>query len=195
MAEHPDYEQPPEATLGALAAARGVDVWELAYDELLHEGTMLLLPLYNYSDGDHQALYEQLQDPDAILGLNDGGAHSMTICDASIPTFMLTHWTRDRSRGPRIEMSEVIRRLTSQPAALYGLDDRGLLAVGRRADINVIDAERLELEMPVPVADLPAGGTRILQGAVGYDATVVAGEVVRRFGVDTGARPGRLLRR
>ncbi|HEX5587497.1 MAG TPA: amidohydrolase family protein [Acidimicrobiia bacterium] len=195
MVGRPDYEQPPDATLGARAERLGISPWELAYDELLADGALLLLPLYNYSDGDHDALYEQLQDPAAILGLNDGGAHSMTICDASIPTYLLTHWVRDRTRGPRIELADAVRRLTSQPADLYGLTDRGRVSVGLRADLNVIDTANLQLGMPVPVADLPAGGTRMLQGATGYDATIVAGEITRRDGVDTGARPGRLLRR
>jgi N-acyl-D-aspartate/D-glutamate deacylase len=195
MVGRPDYEQPPEETLGAKAERRGVSAWEVAYDELLREDAVLLLALYNYSDGDHAALWEQLQDPEAILGLDDGGAHYASICDASIPTYLLTHWVRDRTRGPRIELADAVRRLTSQPADLYGITDRGRIGVGLRADLNVIDTDGLTLGMPIAVADLPAGGTRLLQGATGYDATIVAGQVTRRFGVDTGARPGRLLRR
>jgi N-acyl-D-amino-acid deacylase len=195
MVDQPDYEQPPEATIGARAERLGVSIWELAYDELLRDGAFLLLPLYNYTAGDQRAVLEQLQDPDAVVGLNDGGAHAMTICDASIPTYLLTHWVRDRTRGPRLELAEVVRRLTSQPADLYGLADRGRVREGLRADLNVIDVAGLRLGMPNAVADLPAGGTRLLQDAVGYDATVVAGQVTRRHGVDTGARPGRLLRR
>ncbi|MGE3833919.1 MAG: amidohydrolase family protein [Acidimicrobiia bacterium] len=191
----PDYEQTPDRRLDARAARAGVSLESVAYDELLREGAFLLLPLYNYSDGDHQALYEQFGDPDAVVALNDGGAHSATICDASIPTYLLTHWVRDRRRGPRLELADVVRRLTSHPADLYGLTDRGRLAVGLRADLNVLDTEAMTLGMPVAVDDLPAGGTRLLQGATGYDATIVAGEVTRRHGVDTGARPGRLLRR
>jgi N-acyl-D-aspartate/D-glutamate deacylase len=191
----PDYEQPPSESLGAKAERRGQTVWEVAYDELLGGDAALLLPLYNYSDGDHEALWEQLQDPDAVLGLDDGGAHYASICDASIPTYLLTHWVRDRTRGPRLELADAVRRLTSQPAGLYGLTDRGRIDVGLRADLNVIDTAALTLEMPRAVADLPAGGTRLLQGASGYDATVVAGTVTRRAGVDTGERPGRLLRR
>ena len=195
MVGQPDYEQPPEASIGARAELRGTTMWEVAYDDLLTDGAVLLLPLYNYTDGDHAVLYEQFQDPGAVLALNDGGAHSMTICDASIPTYLLTHWVRDRKRGPCLELADAVRRLTSQPADLYGLTDRGRVEVGLRADLNVIDTANLQLGMPVPVADLPAGGTRILQDASGYDATIVAGEITRRFGVDTGARPGRLLRR
>jgi N-acyl-D-aspartate/D-glutamate deacylase len=195
LVDRPDYEQPPEATIGARAEQMGVSIWELAYDELMRDGAFLLLPLYNYTDGNQDAVLEQLGDPEAIVGLNDGGAHVMTICDASIPTYMLTHWVRDRTRGPRLELNDVVRRLTSQPADLYGLADRGRVQVGLRADLNVIDTANLQLELPRAVADLPAGGTRLQQGAVGYDATVVAGQVTRRHGLDTGARPGRLLRR
>jgi N-acyl-D-aspartate/D-glutamate deacylase len=195
LVDRPDYEQPPEATIGARAERLGVSPWELAYDELLLDGAFLLLPLYNYTAGDQEAVLEQLQDPEAIVGLNDGGAHVMTICDASIPTYLLTHWVRDRTRGARIGLTDVVRRLTSQPADLYGLGDRGRVQVGLRADLNVIDAANLQLGMPKAVDDLPAGGTRLLQDAVGYDATIVAGEVTRRHGIDTGARPGRLLRR
>ncbi len=194
LVDPPDYEQPAEQTIGARAEAAGVSMWELAYDEMLREGAFLLLPLYNYTAGDQSAVYEQLLDADAIVGLNDGGAHAMTICDASIPTYLLTHWVRDRVRGPRLALAEVVRRLSSQPADLYGLADRGRLRVGLRADLNVIDVANLRLEMPRAVADLPAGGTRLLQDAVGYDATIVAGQVTRRHGSDTGARPGRLLR-
>ena len=190
----PDYEQPAERSLAALAAARGVGLHEVAYDGLLDEGALLLYAMYNFVGGDHRALYDQLQDPAAVVGLNDGGAHCAFICDASIPTYLLTHWARDRTRGPRLSLPEVVRRLSSQPADLYGLNDRGRVEVGLRADLNVIDADGLRLEMPEAVHDLPGGSVRLLQGATGYDATVVAGTVTRRGGRDTGARPGRLLR-
>jgi N-acyl-D-aspartate/D-glutamate deacylase len=190
----PDYEQPRERTLGALAEQRGTTVQQVAYDELLHDGAMLLYPMYNYADGDHAALYEQLHDPESVVGLNDGGAHYAYICDASVPTYLLTHWVRDRTRGPRLPLVDAVRRLTSQTADLYGFSDRGRIEVGTRADLNVIDVDRLELQLPRAVNDLPAAGVRLVQGAVGYDATIVAGAVIRRAGVDTGARPGRLLR-
>ena len=132
--------------------------------------------------------------PIAVLGLADGGAHCGTICDASMPTYVLTHWVRDRSRGPRLSLEDAVRRLSSQPAELYGLDDRGRIAEGLRADLNVIDPRALTLHAPRAVRDLPAGGTRLLQDATGYRATIVNGEVTRRDGADTGARPGRLLR-
>ncbi len=191
----PDYEPPRERSLGSAAEARGVSLEAAAYDALLVDDSLLYYPLYNYTTSDHSALYEQLQDPDAVVGLNDGGAHCGFICDASIPTYLLTHWVRDRSRGPRIGLAEAVRRLTSQTADLYGLADRGRIAVGLRADLNVIDLDALALSVPHVVRDLPAGGARLMQDAVGYDATIVAGTVTRRHGSDTGARPGRLLRR
>jgi len=191
----PDYEQPEDQSLRAIAERAGTSIEAAAYDALVDgDDTMLLLPLFNYADTNHDALYEQMQDPTAVLGLADGGAHCGTICDASMPTYVLTHWVRDRTRGPRMPLEDAVRRLTSQPADLYGLDDRGRIAEGLRADLNVIDLPGLQLGAPRAAADLPAGGTRLLQDAVGYRATVVAGEVTRRDGVDTGARPGRLLR-
>ena len=190
----PDYEQTTDTTLAARAERAGVTVHEVAYDALLADGAVLDYPLFNYADGDETTLLEQMSDPDAVVGLNDGGAHCSTICDASIPTYMLTHWVRDRARGPRLELADVVRRLTAQPAALYGLTDRGRIEVGLRADLNVIDHDAMALGVPYAVHDLPAGGTRLMQDATGYEATIVSGEVTRRFGADTGARPGRLLR-
>ena len=190
----PDYEQPGERSIAGRAAERGETLEAVAYDELLVDGAMLIYSLYNFVAGDHEVLYEQLQDPATVVGLNDGGAHCAFICDASIPTFMLTHWVRDRSRGARLALTEAVRRLTSQPAALYGFGDRGRIEVGTRADLNVIDLDRLQLGLPRAVPDLPAGGVRLVQDAQGYDATIVAGAVTRRHGIDTGARPGRLVR-
>ena len=195
LAGNPDYETPPEQMLGAIAARAGKSLEAVAYDALTLNGGMLLLSMFNYTDANHDALHEQLLDPDAVVGLSDGGAHCNAICDASIPTYMLTHWARDRTRGDRLSLSDSIRRITSQTADLYGFDDRGRIAVGKRADLNVIDFSALRLELPYAVNDLPAGGKRLVQGAVGYDATVVAGQITRRRGRDTGARPGRLLRR
>jgi N-acyl-D-amino-acid deacylase len=192
----PDYEQPRERSLGAISARTGASIDELVYDALVEDpACMVLYPMYNYADADHRVLYEQLCDPAAVVGTNDGGAHCAYTCDASIPTYLLAHWARDRHRGPRFELAEVVRRLTSQPADLYGLADRGRLRVGLRADINVIDPARIQLEVPRAAHDLPGGATRLLQDAVGYELTMVAGEVTRRRGRDTGARPGRLVRR
>ena len=191
----PDYEQPREQSVGARAEAAGLSAEAITYDALVaDDDAMLLYSLYNYAAGDHGVLHEQLEDPETVVGLNDGGAHCAFICDASIPTFMLTHWARDRWRGPRVTVPEVVRRLTSQPADLYGLSDRGRLRIGHRADVNVINFDELNLGVPRAVHDLPAGGTRLLQSSCGYDVTMVAGTVTRRNGVDSGARPGRLLR-
>ena len=191
----PDYEQDPSLSLGATSRRTGVSTLELAYDALTSsdEPAMLLLPLFNYSDGSHDVLFEQMMDDAAVVGLADGGAHCGAICDASIPTYVLSHWVKGRTRGPRLALEDAVRRLTSQPAALYGLSDRGTLAPGMRADLNVIDLESLRLLAPHAVHDLPAGGVRLLQEAVGYDATVVRGVVTRRHGRDTGERPGRLV--
>jgi N-acyl-D-amino-acid deacylase len=190
----PDYEQPRSMTVGAIAEVTGESLEAVTYDGLVADNAMILYALYNYTDWDHGVLYEQMQDPETVLAGSDGGAHVAYICDASIPTFMMTHWARDRSRGPRVPLPEVVRRLTSQTSDLYGLNDRGRLVPGLRADINIIDHDRLTLTTPAVSHDLPTGGARLLQPATGYDITMVAGQVTRRGGVDTGARPGRLLR-
>ena len=191
-----DYEPGPERSVAALAASDGVEVESKFYDLLLQdEGRALLLyPALNYSHGNADATYEMMQHPAGILGLSDGGAHCGAICDASQPTWMLTHWVRDRVRGPRISLESAIRKQTLDTAELYGFTDRGTLAVGKKADLNVIDLDRLRLLPPRMVHDLPAQGRRLLQDAEGYVATVVSGVVVRRDGVDTGARPGALVR-
>ena len=192
-----DYEPAPERAIAAQAAATGVDPLRIAYDLCCRDGgrAYLLLPFFGYADGNHDALHEMITAPDTVLGLADGGAHVRMICDASQPTSMLTHWVRDRTRGPRLDVPMVVKRQTSETAALLGLDDRGVVAVGKRADLNVIDLAGLRLHRPRPVDDLPAGGRRVLQDASGYAATIVAGTITRRHGADTGARPGRLLRR
>ena len=196
LAGVPDYEQTADRSLGAIAEQTGRSIDEVVYDALAEApDTMVLYPMYNYAGTDHQVLYEQLCDPAAVVGTNDGGAHCAYTCDASIPTYLLAHWARDRRRGPRFELPEIVRRLTSQPADLYGMSDRGRVEVGRRADLNVIDVDHVQLSVPRAAHDLPGGATRLLQDATGYDLTMVAGEVTRRHGVDTGARPGRLLRR
>jgi N-acyl-D-amino-acid deacylase len=135
-----------------------------------------------------------VENPMTALGLGDGGAHCGAICDASIETYMLTHWVRDRTRGERLPLELVVRKMTRDTASLYGLGDRGEVTPGKKADLNVIDLERLELRRPEMHYDLPGGARRLLQRAEGYDATIVSGEVVLRDGEDTGARPGALLR-
>ncbi|MCU1498658.1 MAG: dan 2 [Acidimicrobiales bacterium] len=196
LGDPPDYEPGPEATLAAVAARSGRSVLEVALDAMLADGGrgLLYLPILNYSDGHSDATREMLLHPAAVLGLADGGAHVGTICDASMPTWMLTHWVRDRTRGERLPLEFVVSRQTRDTAALYGLGDRGVLAPGMVADVNVIDFERLRLETPRVHADLPAGGRRLLQQAQGYVATVKSGTVTFTDGVPTGERPGRLLR-
>ena len=191
-----DYEPGPEMSIATLARSEGVDLESKFYDLLLgDEGRALLLyPVLNYSHGNADATYEMMQHPAGILGLSDGGAHCGAICDASQPTWMLTHWVRDRVRGPRISLESAIRKQTSDTAELYGFTDRGTIAVGKKADLNVIDFDNLRLLPPRLVHDLPAQGRRLIQAAEGYVATIVSGVVVRRNGVDTGARPGALVR-
>jgi N-acyl-D-aspartate/D-glutamate deacylase len=191
-----DYEPTPDQTVAAIAERRGQDPLAAMYDLMLEAdaGAMLMLPFYNYADGNHDAIYEMLTHPAAVSGLSDGGAHCGLICDASYPTFLLSHWARDRHRGPKLSLEYVVRKQTLDTATLFGLSDRGVIAVGKKADINVIDMDALALELPKMTYDLPAGGRRLIQGARGYDATVVSGAVTRRHGVDTGARPGRLIR-
>jgi N-acyl-D-aspartate/D-glutamate deacylase len=155
---------------------------------------MLYFPVLNYADFDFAPIHEMLRHPDTVVSLSDGGAHCGVICDASAPTMLLTHWVRGRTRGPRLPLEYAVKRQTSETAALYGLGDRGVLAPGKRADVNVIDFERLALTAPEIVFDLPAGGRRLIQKAEGYLATVKSGEVTFEGGEPTGAMPGRLLR-
>jgi len=191
-----DYEPTPDQTVAAIAARRGEDPLAVMYDLMLEcdSGAMLMLPFYNYAEGNHDAIYEMLSHPAAVSGLSDGGAHCGMICDASYPTYLLSHWARDRHRGPKFSLEYVVRKQTLDTATLFGLSDRGVISVGKKADLNVIDMHSLNLELPRMVYDLPAGGRRLIQGAGGYDATVVSGAVTRRHGADTGARPGRLIR-
>jgi N-acyl-D-aspartate/D-glutamate deacylase len=190
-----DYEPSDADSIAGMAAAAGRDPVEVYYDALLErEGHAIVLnTLLGYTDGDGDALFEMLSSEHAVIGLADGGAHCNLICDASTPTWMLTHWCRDR-QGPQLALSEVIKKMTADTAALFGFDDRGRIEVGLRADLNVIDHDRLTLRAPRLVADLPAGGTRFLQDAEGYDYTIVAGQVTRADDEFTGATPGRLVR-
>ncbi|MCH7789251.1 MAG: amidohydrolase family protein [Acidobacteria bacterium] len=196
MGSPPDYEPGPESAVSAIAEAAGVGPLEILYDQLIDQDgrSMLMLPLFNYHDGNHDVIREQLLHPRSVSGLSDGGAHCGMICDASIPSYLLTHWARDRSRGERLPLELVIAKQTRDTAYLYGLTDRGTLEVGKKADVNVINHAALTLTSPVLVHDLPAGGRRLLQHADGYDYTMVSGQVTRRNGVDTGKRPGGLLR-
>jgi N-acyl-D-amino-acid deacylase len=196
MGEPPDYEPTADRTVAAIARERGVDPLAAMYDLMLDTdaATMLMLPMFNYSDGNHDAIREMMTHPAGVLGLSDGGAHCSMICDASYPTFLLTHWARDRHRGAKLPLEYVVRKQSHDTAELFGLTDRGVVELGKKADLNVIDMNALTLHSPRMAYDLPAGGHRLVQGASGYDATVVSGVVTRRNGVDTGARPGRLVR-
>ena len=196
LGDPPDYEQPPEQSLGAQARARGCRPEELAYDAMLSDQGrgMLYVPFLNYSDGNLDATYEMLRDPRSVPGLSDGGAHCGIICDASFPTYLLTHWTRDRKRGDKLSIPFVVAAQSRKTALSVGLDDRGLIAPGYKADVNVIDYGRLHLHPPKVHYDLPVGGRRLMQEVDGYDATIVSGVVTRRHGEATGARPGRLVK-
>jgi N-acyl-D-aspartate/D-glutamate deacylase len=195
LGDVPDYEPAPETSVARLAASRRVAPAALLLDLLAdNDGrNFLYTPFSNYAEGNLDACGEMLAHPLTILGLGDGGAHVGLISDASFPTYALSHWARDRAHG-RIEVGQLVEQLTSVTAGAVGLHDRGVLAPAMRADLNVIDFERLACAPPVMAYDLPAGGKRLLQGAVGYCATVVAGEVTYRDGEPTGALPGRLVR-
>ena len=196
------FEPDPSESVAARAARAGVDPIEMLFDTLcdLAEssigGKTRMLHVYfsGYAHGDMGDIGEMLSSDLTVAGLADGGAHCSMICDASMPTFMLAHWVRDRTRGPKLALEQAVRMLSKGPADLYGLGDRGVVAVGKRADLNLIDLDRIELELPEITPDLPTGACRVLQRAKGYAATIVAGEISFRDGEPTGARPGRLVR-
>jgi len=196
LGDPPDYEPAPESAVAAVAAREGRPVMEVLYDLMLgrdgHE--LLYLPILDYAASNLDAVREMLIHPATVLGLGDGGAHCGVLCDASLPTFMLTHWARDRHRGEKLPIEQVVHLQTRRTAQLYGLNDRGLLAPGYMADLNVIDHGGLTLEAPELVYDLPANGQRMIQRARGYTATVKSGTVVREHDAGTGELPGRLLR-
>ncbi|HLG46264.1 MAG TPA: amidohydrolase family protein, partial [Reyranella sp.] len=196
LGDPPDYEQPPENALGPKARKLGRKPEELAYEAMLSDDGrgMLYVPFLNYADGNLDATREMLSDPRSVPGLSDGGAHCGIICDASFPTYLLTHWTRDRSRGEKLSIPFVVAAQARKTALSVGLADRGLIAPGYKADINVIDYGRLHLHPPKVHYDLPVGGRRLLQQVDGYDATIVSGVVTQRQGTPTGARPGKLVR-
>ena len=190
----PVFEPDPVESVAAMAERSGDDVIGLVYDLMCERG-MLQVFFTGYRHGDLEDLREMMVHPMTVVGLADGGAHCSVISDASLPTYMLQHWVRDRQRGPKLSMAETVRMLTSEPAKLYGFDDRGVLAAGKRADINVIDLDAMRLHLPEVVADLPTGARRLLQSADGYDATICAGQVTFRQGHPTGTHPGTLIRR
>ena len=195
LCDPPQYEPAPDTSIANMARRRGVRPEEMAYDILLeNEGRgILLLTVANYVDGNLDAVLEMLRHKDVVLGLGDGGAHYGMLSDSSYPTFLLAHWTRDR-RGTRLGLAEAVKKLTSDTATAVGLNDRGRIAQGYKADMNVIDYHRLALAAPEVRRDLPNGGRRLIQRACGFEATIVAGEIVYREGIATGALPGRLVR-
>ncbi|MDB5419595.1 MAG: D-amino acid aminohydrolase, partial [Phenylobacterium sp.] len=194
--ESPDYEPTPDRSLAAIAGQRGLDPYVLALDHMLTNGGrgMLYLPLLNYAQNTLDPAYQMLQHDCVVPGLSDGGAHVGMICDGSFPTTNIVHWTRDRTRGPKIPLERMIKAQCRDTAETVGLYDRGLIAAAYRADLNIIDYDRLTLKAPQVAYDLPTGGRRLIQRADGYVATVVAGQVTYRDGTPTGALPGRLLR-
>ncbi|MDH3680307.1 MAG: amidohydrolase family protein [Acidimicrobiia bacterium] len=196
LGEGLDYEPDPSTAIASRAAASGVDPWALLLD-LLAAGdgsTLLLYPFENYTNGNLEDIRAMLTDPYTVCGIGDAGAHVGTICDASYPTYLLTHWTRDRTRGERLPLEFVVNKQTRRTAETYGLLDRGLLRPGYRADINIVDHAALSVGRPQLVFDLPAGGKRLVQRPSGYRHTFVRGVETMADGEPTGARPGGLIR-
>ncbi len=193
--EH-DYEPDASKSIAGLCESSGRSPAELVYDAMLDQDGkgFLYFPLFGYAQGNFDAILETMKHPQTGLSLADGGAHCGAICDGSTPTFMLMHWVRDRKRGERLPLEFIVRRQTRDTAEQYGLWDRGLLAPGMKADVNVIDFERLDLTRPEMIFDLPAGGRRLFQGARGYDYTLVSGHVIYENGEPTGFLPGKLIR-
>jgi N-acyl-D-aspartate/D-glutamate deacylase len=191
----PDYSPPKSMSMADQARARGCTPQEVAYERLLAtDGKGLFLAaLGNFENASLASAHEMLAHPDCVPALGDGGAHYGAICDASYSTFLLQHFVRE-GRDSGFGLSEAVHMLSAKSARAVGLNDRGVLKVGAKADINVIDMDRLTLHVPEIVHDLPAGGRRLHQRATGYDATIVAGEIIRRMDESTGARPGRLVR-
>jgi N-acyl-D-aspartate/D-glutamate deacylase len=192
LTDPPNYEPPVSESLAARAQREGVDAVQLAYD-IVAAGGMLYLVSANYAHGNLDDLHEMLVHPHTLPGLSDGGAHVGTICDGSFPSTLVQHWTRDRA-GARLDLPFVVQRQSRDTARAVGLRDRGVLAPGYRADLNVIDVEGMRLHRPEMRADLPAGGRRLLQRVDGYEHTIVAGQETYTRGVETDALPGRLIR-
>lgn len=196
LGAEPDYEPPQSQSIAAIAQRDGRTPLEVAYDMLMDlDGKgIVYFPSFNYAYNDLSQLHTELQHPRTMMSLADGGAHCGYICDVSMPTYMLTHWARDRSRGPTLPLELMVQRQTRDTARIYGLNDRGLLQPGYIADINIIDFDRLRIPPPFVAFDLPAGGRRLVQTAEGYQATLKAGETIMEAGQRTGALPGKLLR-
>ena len=196
LGDPPDYEPDQSRSIAEMAKKTNLTPDEFCYDYLTgaNGDRMLFYPVTNYVHGDHGSVHDMIADPATLLGLGDGGAHCGQICDSSLPTYMLTHWTRDRHRGPKFGLEFVVKRLAGETADYFGFADRGHLEPGKKADVNVIDLAGLRLHHPEMRHDLPAGGKRLVQRADGYTATIVSGVPVFENGEETGARPGRLVR-
>ncbi len=191
-----DYEPGPEQSIAAIAEREGRSPYEVAYDVMLEDGCkrFIYLPLLDYTDGSFDNMREMMTHPLTVFGLSDGGAHCGMVCDASIPTYLLTHWARDRVRGERIPIEQLVSKQTKQTAAFFGIEDRGVLAPGMKADVNVIDFDALTIRPPEVVHDLPGDSRRLIQHIDGYRYTVCSGEVIYEDGQPTGALPGKLIR-
>jgi N-acyl-D-aspartate/D-glutamate deacylase len=197
LGENPNYEPLPEESIAGIAKERGMDVMEVMYDMLIANGGKELFyqPLGGYQGYSLDGQKKLLEHPNVLFGLSDGGAHCGVIADAGMPTFIMTHWGRDRTRGDKMSLEFIVKSLTSSTAKAFGMFDRGLLTEGMIADINVIDFDELRLHRPEAVFDLPAGGRRLVQRAEGYEITIKSGEVIFNNGQHSGALPGKLVRR
>lgn len=196
ICDHANYEPMPEDSVAGIAASKGLSAASVAYDMMLQdEGRQkFYFPLYNYTENNLDVVREMMMHPAALLGLGDAGAHCGYICDASYPTYLIKHWARDRTRGPKLPIEFLVHAQTQRNARALGMFDRGVLVPGMKADINLIDFDKLDLSAPQVVNDLPAGGRRLVQKARGYVATMVNGQVVMQEGESTGALPGQLVR-
>lgn len=196
LGEVPNYEPAPKDSIAAKAKAAGVDPIEYAYDVMLSRNGkgIIYFPCFGYDKGDLSRQQQMLENEDAVISLADTGAHCGVLSDVSVPTYLLSHFVRDRTRGPRFELEWAIKKHTHDTARTVGLNDRGTLEIGMKADINIIDFDKLQVHAPEVIYDLPAGGRRVYQGADGYSATIVSGELIFENGKHTGALPGKLIR-